>query len=121
MHDDDFQPALAPTSVSAAANKIRAGRQRQQREQFIRVPMTWASRLSAARYAATLKVAHHLLHQTFRTHAPTVRLTNAGLAGVTRWQKGRAIEELETLGLIKVEHRSRRSPEVTLLYPEGNR
>jgi hypothetical protein len=121
LHLDDFQPAMAPTSVSATAAEARAGRRRRQREQFIRVPMTWARRLSDAGCVATSKVALHLLDRAFRTHSSTIRLTNAGLAGVTRWQKVRAIEELEALGLIKVEHRLRKSPEVTLLYPEGDK
>jgi hypothetical protein len=126
MHDDDlyledFQPAPAPASVSAAAEEIRSGRRRRQREQFIRVPMAWASRLNAARYTATSKVALHLLDRTFRTRSSAVLLTNAGQVGVTRWQKWRAIKELEAMGLIKVEHRPRRSPEITLLYPEEDR
>jgi hypothetical protein len=126
MQDDDhslndFQPALAPASVSMAAEQIRSARRHRQREQFIRVPMAWAGRLSGARYTATLKVALHLLDRAFRTRRSTVLLANAGLVGVTRWQKWRAIEELETMGLIKVEHRPRRSPEITLLYPEVDR
>jgi hypothetical protein len=60
-----------------------------------------------------------LLHRAFKERNHTVKVANGLLAlkGVSRRQKGRALLELEGMGLIKVEHRGRKSPGITLLYP----
>jgi hypothetical protein len=83
------------------------------------VPIEWSRRLSAAQLATTFKVAHHLLFESFKNRRQTIQLANGALMmqGVTRWQKWRALKELETLGLVAIAHRERKSPEITLLYP----
>jgi hypothetical protein len=94
------------------------------RDQFVKVPLAWVDRLDGAHCAATSKIALHLLWKSFKDRRQTIKLANGALAlkGVTRGQKSRAIQELKTLGLIKVEHQLRKSPLVTLLYPDrGNR
>jgi hypothetical protein len=120
MHDDDFdlESLKLPDTPMPAPSEYTV-RRRQRRDQFVMVPLVWADRLNAARFAATLKVANHLLFQSFKDRRQTMRLANGVMAlkGVTRSQKCRALQELEALGLIKVEHRPRKSPEVTLLYP----
>jgi hypothetical protein len=113
---DTFVPATAPKpSGYTAPLRRRRG------EQFVKVPLVWVDRLSSARNSATLKLAHHLLLLLYKDHRQTIRLANGALKlnGVTRSQKSRAIQELEALGLAKVEHRPRKSPEITLLFPKG--
>jgi hypothetical protein len=124
MRDDDFntgnfRPALA-TEPTLTPSSVRSARRR--RDQFVIVPLAWADRLDDARCAATLKIALHLLWKSFKDRRQTMRLANSmvALKGVTRGQKCRAIQELEALGLIKVEHRPRRSPVVTLLFVGGD-
>jgi hypothetical protein len=108
-----------PASSAGVLGKLR---RRRRRDQFVKVPMEWMHRLESARLTATYRVALHLLHEGFKAHGHgnRIRLANGAMAlkGVTRWQKWRAIDELEVLGLIRVKHRPRKSPEITLLYPE---
>jgi hypothetical protein len=61
-----------------------------------------------------------LLFRSFQERRDTIKLANGLLAllGINRCQKRRALVELEAMGLVVVEHRERKSPNVTLLYPE---
>jgi len=121
---DNFNPAPAPESVmvEAAELAVPVMRRRRRADHFIKLPMVWADRLDSARFVATAKVAHHLLRQSFKDRRDTIRLANGFLAtrGVTPGQKWRALKELEALGLISIENRLRKSPDITLLYPREN-
>jgi hypothetical protein len=110
---DTFAPTAAKPSGYTAPLRRRG-------EQFVKVPLVWMDRLDGARNSATLKVALHLLFLRFKDHRQTIRLANGALAmkGITPGQKWRALTELHALGLIKVENRPRKSPEITLLYPD---
>ena len=96
---------------------VLARRSQRRKHQFIKVPMAWADRLGSARYAATLKVAHRLLHEHWRGGGRPVQLANVALArsGVSRHQKWRALRELERLGLVRIESRARKSPIVAVI------
>lgn len=96
---------------------VLARRSQRRKHQFIKVPLVWADRLGTARYAATLKVAHHLLRDHFRGGGRPVPLANVALArsGVSRHQKWRALRELERLGLVRIESRARKSPIVAVI------
>jgi hypothetical protein len=74
---------------------------------------------SLARYKATTTLALHLLHRAFKERHHIIKVANGLLAlkGISRRQKWRALLDLEGMGLIKVEHRGRRSPVITLLFP----
>ena len=87
------------------------------RKHFIKVPWTWAERLVKAHYIATYRVALHLLYQHWKEHGETFTVANGMLAieGVSRWQKWRALQELEQLGLIRVQRRPRKSPLITVI------
>jgi hypothetical protein len=123
MHDDDFDLEslkLPDDAVAAVVAKMPGnGKLRRQRQPFIMTPVEWADRLDGARYTATWRVAMHLLRRSFKDRRQTIRLANGTLApkGVSPKQKWRALGELERLGLIRVKHRERKSPDVTLLYP----
>jgi hypothetical protein len=121
MRDDTFDPAPAPASVTAEAARRAGPIRRKRRTEFVRVPLEWAHRLNRARRVATSKVALHLLRENFETHKDTITLANNTLTikGVSRKEKRRALEELEGIGLARIERRPRRSPRVTLLFLEG--
>ena len=83
---------------------------------FVRVPGEWAHRLCRAKYLSSYKVAVYLLHLHWKSRGKPIRLANAVLRsmGVGRDAKWRALLELETLGLVEVSRRDRKSPEVIL-------
>ena len=117
MVSDNFNiEDLRLVDTPTAPPKLRRGL-------FVRVPLEWVHRLAGARYAATTTLALHLLHRTFQEHRQTIRVANGLLAlkGISRGQKWRALAELQAMGLVEIEHRERKSPIITLLYPEeGN-
>jgi len=100
----------------APGSSVVARRSERRKYQFVKVPMTWADRLGSAKYAATFKVAHRLLHEHWRGGGLPIQLANVALArnGVSRHQKWRALGELERLGLVRIERRVRKSPIVVV-------
>jgi hypothetical protein len=92
------------------------------RRQFVKFPWSWVDRLRDARHISTYRVAFHLVYEHWRNGGRAIALANAVMEeeGVERRAKWRALRELETLGLIKVEKRSRKAPLITLLIdPRG--
>ena len=90
---------------------------RKRRQQFVKVPWTWIERLIAARQIATYRVALFVLHQSWKARGEPFTLSNGAVNGVSRWQKWRALRELEQLGLITVERRERKSPRIAVIWP----
>jgi hypothetical protein len=90
-------------------------RLQKRRKHFIKVPWTWHERLVEARHTATYKVAAQILYQYWKNNGEPFTLGNNALNGVSRWQKSRALAELEAFGLIAVERRKRKSPLVTVV------
>jgi hypothetical protein len=117
-HEDDpfdlEKLRLKPEDVQSYAGKARAAPQRPSNRHFTIVPKTWSDQLQAARYIGTYKLAVHLLHLFWRNGGRCIKLTNAALPGITRFQKLRALNELEQLKLIEIERRPRKSPRITL-------
>ena len=91
-------------------------RRRRQRE-FVMMSREQSDRLDKAVGFGTECVFRHLLFLTWRSPDKPVVLANAELArkGINRQTKRRALLELETLGLIRVEWRHKKSPIVTVL------
>jgi hypothetical protein len=117
MHDDfDIDQIRAKTP---AGERLGSKRRPRRKDQFVMVPLEWMHRLCSARRTATWTVAIHLLFRAFKERRQVVRLANGVLAakGVTPGQKWRALRELGALGLVEVERRPRKSPNITLLYP----
>lgn len=87
---------------------------RRRRQHFVRVPWTWVERLAKARYTATYRVALHILYRHWKGSGQPFTLSNGMVAmeGVSRWQKWRALGELEQLGLITIERRQRKTPRI---------
>ena len=102
---------VADVEAAGAAKLTKAAKGR-----FVRLPSEWAHRLCRAKHLSAYKVAVYLLHLNWKSRGKPIRLTNAVLAqmGVGRDAKWRALLELETLGLIEVTRRDRKSPEVFL-------
>jgi hypothetical protein len=120
MRRDDFNISEIQIEVaSIEAERLASKRRPRRQDQFVMVPLEWVNRLTGARYTATATLALHLLHRAFKERQQTIKLANRLLTslGISRWQKWRALTELETMGLISVEHRARKSPIITLLYP----
>ena len=120
LADEDSAPSV---SAGRAQKSPLAARDR--KRLFVRVPLGWVHRLAGARHVSTYRVALHLHHREFRAinKGAAIGLPNGALEadGVTPRQKWRALAELEKLGLVKINRRARRSPEITLLYPEDAR
>jgi hypothetical protein len=110
---DSFLVDYEDPDLRAKAARLR----RREKVRFIMVPLTWKSRLAKAKHAATLKLALHLLFETWRRKDAKVALSNARMAedGISRWQKWRALGELEQLGLVRIERRKRKSPVATVV------
>ena len=89
--------------------------QERRKGRFIRVPLAWGERLAEARYIATYRVALHVLYRHWRGGGEPFPLTNSAIKRVSRGQKGRALEELERLGLVAVERHKRKAPRITVL------
>jgi hypothetical protein len=117
VSDDEFslknlqitEPLPAPDSVAA--------KPRRRSREFVMVSREQADRLAKATHFAAERVFLHLLFLTWRFPNRPVRLGNVGLAdkGVDRYTKRRVLRELETLGLIRVEWRPKKSPIVTIV------
>jgi hypothetical protein len=107
-----------PATATTTAKRTRRG----SRDQFIIVPMAWKNRLAAAVHVSTFKLALHLLYQHWKNDGAAIKLSNVALAndGISRWQKWRALEELEKLGLVAIERQCRRSPMVQIVKAVGN-
>ena len=82
----------------------KASEPRRRKDQFVKVPLAWVSRLNTARHIGTSKVALHILFQHWKSGGKPIRLANAALAriGVPRRAKWRALRELESVGLVKI-------------------
>jgi hypothetical protein len=111
------RPQIAETPIkSMVIESIR----RRQKTRFVKVPLLWMERLAHARQARTFKVALQLLYRHWKAGGgKPVVLPNAGLIGVRRGTKWRGLVELEKLGLIAIQRRSRKSPLITVFDSPG--
>ena len=108
------QHRLTPEMLAKLAVVPRKIQRR--REHFVKVPWSWVERLAKARYTATYRVALHILYRRWKSSGKPFTLSNGMVAmeGVSRWQKWRALRELEQLGLITIERRKRKTPRITV-------
>ena len=116
MNKEPFDLEALRASVDLVGNqrKMTAPKARRERPegQFIRVPFK-----AVAHFTPRNRVLLRLLYLAWFNRSQMIVLANKELAewGVSRYQKYRALQELEEAGCIAVEHRQRRSPRVTLL------
>ncbi len=115
MHDDIFDD-LEQIQVEVMPGTITAKKRERRRQQFVKVPLSWIKILSGVRRASTLRVTLYLLYRHWKDGGKSITLSNIVLAewGLTKWQKWRALAELERLGLVEVVRKPRQAPVVTL-------
>jgi hypothetical protein len=84
---------------------------------FAVVPLQWAAKGLIAMNTPKAVVLVWLIYRSWQRKSPTFDVPNGALAGlgVSPDAKVRALRQLATAGLIKVEWRLRKSPIVTLL------
>jgi hypothetical protein len=122
MSDESpFHPkniGLNPEQWAVVPKKIR-----KRRERFTQVPGIWRERLTKVRYISTYRVALHVLTRHFETRGEPFTLSNGALAleNISRWEKPRALSELEEAGLIVIERRKRKTPRITILHTATKR
>jgi hypothetical protein len=99
-----------PAKVPHVPAKIR-----KRREQFVMLPMWWYEKLAnPVAHGRTCLVAWHLLHLHWKNRSKPFKLPNGTLRydGINRFAKWRALRDLESRGLIKIECRQRQSPTI---------
>lgn len=82
------------------------------------VSLIWAERLFMAKHRASWPVALELLRRDLKYNGKPIPLPNGQLEAkfrISRQRKWEALRELERLGLIGIECRSRKSPLVTII------
>jgi hypothetical protein len=86
-------------------------------EEFAKVPLQWAAELAKGTGTRRAMVWIVLLHLAWKNGSMTFPFSNVMLTrlGVDRRMKYHMLEKLEEAGLIKVEHRPKQSPIVTLV------
>jgi hypothetical protein len=110
----DLANLRLPPELQTGARTVTASKSRHQ--PFVKFPWSWADRLRTNR-GTTYRVAIHLLYEHWRGGGRPIQLSNVALSGqgVRSKSKWRALHELESAGLIRVERRARRSPVVYVL------
>jgi hypothetical protein len=125
MTDDDTTSPFDPAKLRMDVGEVQAfvpRKTRRRREHFTQVPGIWKERLTQVKYISTYRVALHILMRDFETRGKPFTLSNGALAleNVSRWEKPRALAELEDAGLIVVERRRRKTPQITALHTGRN-
>ena len=96
-----------------AEHKVSVSKkEKKRRKGFTIIPGWWQERLTKAQNLSTYRVALHILRRHWEKGGGPFTLSNMALAleNVSRWQKWRALDELERLGLVTVERCRRKAP-----------
>jgi hypothetical protein len=83
---------------------------------FVQVPLILVDKMVRHSRDKTFAVLCHLLHEDWKQGGGPIKVPNSFLKklGVGRGAKSRALKKLESLGIISVERRDRKSPIVTI-------
>jgi len=89
---------------------------KKRRQQFVKLPLAWVDILSRDSRDKALVVLCHLLLLHWKQRGGTIKLPNGFLEmiGVGRGAKWRVLNKLESVGIISIERRGRKSPIVTI-------
>ena len=84
--------------------------------QFVKVPLALVDLLARQSRDKTFAVLCHLLHLDWKRGGGPIKLPSGFLemTGVGRSAKSRALDKLESLGIVTVERRDRKSPIVKI-------
>jgi hypothetical protein len=118
MFDDIANLRINPAAAWEEAAKAKPAKEKPKwQRRYVRVPWSWLDRLKTSTRVSTYRLAHHLIYVAWRNGGRPIRLANVALAedGITRKAKQLALEELEQMGLIKVQRQPRKSPLVTVI------
>ena len=89
--------------------------------QYVVIPYSWLDVLDAVAGRHAHRLMLRLMWISWRQKSPTVKLTNKALGcRMDRHTKSATLRRLEQAELISVQWRPRKSPLVTILYPEGH-
>jgi hypothetical protein len=117
MANSDFD--LARFRVDPTNPRFRnVGKPKKWQRHYVVFPWTWVERLQAAKRISTYRLALVLAYEHWRMGGRTIVLSNilSEREGLSRRSKWRALVELESLGLVKVQRRPRQSPRLILRY-----
>jgi hypothetical protein len=89
---------------------------KKRRQQFVQLPLAWVDILSRDSRDKALVVLCHLLHLDWKQGGGPIKLPNGFLEmiGVGRGAKWRVLNKLESVGVLSIERRGRKSPIVTI-------
>ncbi|QIG47572.1 hypothetical protein G5V57_07420 [Nordella sp. HKS 07] len=115
MSHDPFDLSRLHVDGETVARKVK--RPKSWRHYYVRVPWTWVEQLRSTKRVSTYRVALVLLYEHWRRGGKPVALSNVitqqeGVASRSKW---RALDELAKLGLITVETKPGRSPQIVVL------
>ena len=115
MDHDPYDFRKVRVDVEAAAGK--PVRRKTWRRHYVQIPWTWVERLQSAKRVSTYKLAHLLLYENWRNGGRPLVLSNvlAAEAGLCRQAKWRGLRELEGLGLVRLERRKGRAPQIIII------
>jgi hypothetical protein len=92
-------------------------RARKKAEQFVLIPLQWASDMAKATRTPGATVWILLRYMAWKTNSQTFPLSNVLLEryGIARETKRRVLAKLAAAGQIKIQHRHKQAPIITLL------
>ena len=113
----DLKSLELPPELVAKGKKASATKPKKRRQHFVRVPWMWMEKLIGYR-GQTLRVAFVVLYLDWKAKGRPVKLANKlpQMVGVSRRAKWRALNDLESIGLISVERRAKKSPMVQVQH-----
>ena len=113
----DLKSLELPPELVAKGKKASATKPKKRRQHFVRVPWMWMEKLIGCR-GQTLRVAFVVLYLDWKAKGRPVKLANKlpQMVGVSRRAKWRALNDLESIGLISVERRAKKSPIVQVQH-----
>ena len=113
----DLKSLELPPELVAKGKKANATKPKKRRQHFVRVPWMWMEKLIGCR-GQTLRVAFVVLYLDWKAKGRPVKLANKlpQMVGVSRRAKWRALNDLESIGLISVERRAKKSPIVQVQH-----
>ena len=100
---------------------VTAEKAKRRRQQFTQFPHSWVEGLRNARRTGSYRLALFLLHRHWKEGGKPVRVSNLAVewVGLSPQEKMRALRELESLGLVRVDRQPNRAPTVTVIIPPG--
>jgi hypothetical protein len=122
MEQDPFELDRLRVGPADPRWQPKPGKGKKWQRQFVQFPWAWIDRLQATNRVSTYRLALLLVYEHWRTGGRQIELTNAQAMaeGVSQRTKWNVLAELESLGLVRVERRPRKSPRLRLLHlPPG--